>query len=80
MFTPRQLNEITFKKDGFGGYDVASVDEVLVSLTQDYAAIYNENEHLKAKLQNLIQKLDEYQNNASGACDSAADSHVTNDG
>ena len=79
MFTPRQLNEITFKKDGFGGYDVASVDEVLVSLTQDYAAIYNENEHLKAKLQNLIQKLDEYQNNASGACDSAADSHVTND-
>ena len=79
MFTPRQLNEITFKKDGFGGYDVASVEEVLVSLTQDYAAIYNENEHLKAKLQNLIQKLDEYQNIASGACDSAADSHVTND-
>lgn len=70
MFTPQQLNEITFKKDNFGGYDAASVDEVLVSLIQDYAAIYNENEHLK----NLIKKLGEFQKNEKNIYNDAEES------
>lgn len=61
MFTPRQLNEITLKKDCNGGYDVASVDEVLASLMQDYVAIYNENENLKAELHSSKQKIENYQ-------------------
>lgn len=59
MFTPQQLKEITFKRDNIGDYDAASVDEVLALLKQDYAAIYNENEHLK----NLIKNLGEFQKN-----------------
>ena len=60
MFTPHQLNEISFAKARFGGYDMASVDDVLAPLTEDYTTIYNENEQLKAKLRSLIKKFEEY--------------------
>ena len=59
MFTPRQLKEISFAKARFGGYDMAAVDEVLAPLTEDYATIYKENEQLKAKMSNLVKKLEE---------------------
>ena len=60
MFTPHQLSEIAFAKARFGGYDMAAVDEVLAPLTEDYTAIYNENEQLKRKLGTLAKKLEEY--------------------
>ena len=60
MFTPHQLSEISFSKARFGGYDMASVDDVLAPLTQDYTTIYNENEQLKAKMRSLIKKFEEY--------------------
>ena len=60
MFTPHQLSEIAFAKARFGGYDMAAVDEVLAPLTEDYTAIYNENEQLKRKLGALAKKLEEY--------------------
>lgn len=59
MFTPHQLSEISFTKARFGGYDMAAVDEVLAPLTEDYTAIYKENEQLKAKLSSLAKKMEE---------------------
>jgi DivIVA domain-containing protein len=56
MFTPDQLSEISFPKARFGGYDMNSVDAVLAPLTEDYIAIYNENERLKSKMRSLIKK------------------------
>ena len=39
MFTPKQLHEIEFTRARFGGYDMASVDDVLESLILDYETI-----------------------------------------
>ena len=60
MFTPQQLEEISFTKSVFGGYDMASVDDVLAPLVQDYTVLFNENNHLKGKMRALIKKLEEY--------------------
>ncbi len=59
MYTPKQLDEITFGKSMFGGYDVASVDKVLEPLTQDYVVLYKENAMLKSKMRTLIKKMEE---------------------
>ena len=59
MFTPKQLDEITFDRATFGGYDVDSVDKILEPLTQDYAVLYNENVMLKKKMRALIMKMKE---------------------
>ena len=59
MFTPKQLDEITFGKAMFGGYDTASVDKVLEPLTVDYVALYKENALLKSKMRTLIKKMEE---------------------
>lgn len=60
MFTPQQVSEKSFPKSSFGGYNMASVDEFLDELTEDYAALYKENATLKAKLKVLAEKVEEY--------------------
>lgn len=60
MLTPQQIQEISFEKAIFGGYDMASVDEVLEPLTEDYLALYKENSVLKSKMRILVEKLEEY--------------------
>ena len=60
MYTPAQLEEITFSKARFGGYDTTAVDNVLAPLIEDYVTIYNENNQLKAKLKSLIAKFEEH--------------------
>ena len=58
MYTPKQLDEITFGKALFGGYDIASVDQVLEPLTNDYVSLYKENATLKSKMRLLLKKLE----------------------
>ncbi len=60
MFTPKDLQEISFTKVRRGGYDMHSVDEVLEPLCQDYTKLYKENSVLKSKLKILVEKLEEY--------------------
>ncbi len=60
MFTPQEIQEKTFPKAMFGGYDMQTVDEFLEPLTEDYIAIYNENAVLKGKMKVLVAKLEEY--------------------
>lgn len=60
MFTPQQIQEISFDKAVFGGYDMASVDDVLEPLTEDYITLYKENSVLKSKMRILVEKLEEY--------------------
>ncbi|MBQ3356038.1 MAG: DivIVA domain-containing protein [Oscillospiraceae bacterium] len=62
MLTPQQIQEISFEKAIFGGYDMDSVDEVLEPLTADYLALYKENSVLKSKMRILVEKLEEYRN------------------
>ena len=44
MVTPQQLDEMVFPKAVFGGYDMQSVDELLMPLAEDYKTLYKENE------------------------------------
>ena len=60
MLTPQQIQEISFEKALFGGYDMASVDDILEPLTEDYITLYKENSVLKSKMRILVEKLEEY--------------------
>ena len=60
MLTPQEVSERSFTKATFGGYHMVQVDEFLDVLTQDYAALYNENAVLKSKLKVLVDKVEEY--------------------
>ena len=62
MFTPQQLEEISFSTVPFKGYDIDAVDEVLEPLIEDYTTLYKENALLKSKMRVLVEKLEEYRN------------------
>ncbi len=63
MFTPQQIEQISFNRATFGGYDMQSVDEFLEPLTEDYITLYKENALLKSKMRILVSKLEEYRKN-----------------
>ena len=60
MLTPQEVSEHAFAKAGFGGYNMAMVDEFLDQLTADYTALYKENAVLKSKMKVLVDKVEEY--------------------
>lgn len=60
MMTPQEIQEKTFAKAVFGGYDMQMVDEFVEPLAQDYITLYKENEALRSKLKVLVKKLEEY--------------------
>ena len=60
MLTPQEVSEHAFAKAGFGGYNMAMVDEFLDQLTEDYTALFKENAALKNKLKVLVDKVEEY--------------------
>ena len=63
MFTPQQIEQVSFSRATFGGYDMQSVDEFLEPLTEDYITLYKENALLKSKMRILVAKLEEYRKN-----------------
>lgn len=79
MFTPQQIDEISFAKAKFGGYDMASVDDFLEPLTEDYITLYKENDTLKNKMRVLVEKLEEYRKNESGMRNATANAQKTSD-
>ena len=60
MLTPQEVSSHAFPKAVMGGYNMASVDEFLDELTDDYTALYKENAALKAKMKVLVEKVEEY--------------------
>ena len=79
MITPQQIDQVSFSKASFGGYNMQQVDEFLEPLTEDYVTLYKENALLKSKMRVLASKLEEYRKsgveakNASGEAKAAAD-------
>ena len=69
MFTPQQIEQISFNKQTFGGYDMQAVDEFLEPLTEDYITLYKENALLKNKMRVLVGKLEEYRQNEASMKD-----------
>lgn len=60
MITPQEIQEKTFVKAVFGGYDMNSVDEFIEPLTTDYIALYKEVSALKNKMKVLVETIEEY--------------------
>ena len=79
MFTPQQLDEVTFGKARFGGYDMASVDAFLEPLTNDYVTLYNENAMLKSKMRVLAKKVEDRRSSDSDSQVSVANAKKTCD-
>ena len=79
MFTPQEIDQISFSRATFGGYDVQSVDEVLEPLTEDYITLYKENALLKSKMKVLVAKLEEYRSNEASMKDAIVNAQKTCD-
>ena len=79
MFTPQQIEQISFNRATFGGYDMQAVDEFLEPLTEDYVTLYKENALLKSKMKVLVNKLEEYRNNEASMKDAIVNAQKTCD-
>ena len=79
MFTPQQIDQISFNKRNFGGYDMQQVDEFLEPLTEDYVTLYKENALLKSKMRVLVGKLEEYRKSEAAMKDAVVTAQKTCD-
>ena len=79
MFTPQQIDQISFSRATFGGYDMQAVDEFLEPLTEDYVTLYKENALLKSKMRVLVGKLEEYRKNEASMKDAIVNAQKTCD-
>ena len=79
MFTPQQIDQISFGKATFGGYNMDDVDEFLEPLCEDYITLYKENALLKSKMRVLVGKLEEYRKNEAAMKEAVAEAKKTCD-
>ena len=79
MLTPQQIDQISFGRATFGGYDMEDVDEFLTPLTEDYITLYKENALLKSKMRVLVGKLEEYRKNEASMKDAVVNAQKTCD-
>ena len=79
MFTPQQIDQVSFGKAAFNGYDKRDVDEFLEPLIEDYVTLYKENGLLKSKMKVLVAKLEEYRKNEASMKDAIVNAQKTCD-
>ena len=79
MFTPQQIDQVSFGKATFGGYDKQDVDAFLEPLIEDYVTLYKENGLLKSKMKVLVSKLEEYRKNEASMKDAIVNAQKTCD-
>ena len=79
MITPQQIEQISFGKATFGGYNMEDVDAFLEPLTEDYITLYKENALLKSKMKVLVGKLEEYRSNEASMKDAIVNAQKTCD-
>ena len=79
MFTPQQIEQVSFGKATFGGYNMEDVDAFLEPLTEDYVTLYKENALLKSKMRVLVTKLEEYRKNETSMKDAIVNAQKTCD-
>ena len=79
MFTPQQIEHVSFSKQTFNGYDIQAVDSFLEPLTEDYITLFKENALLKSKMRVLVGKLEEYRKNEASMKDAIVNAQKTCD-
>lgn len=60
MITEQDIQEKTFSKASFGGYNMGEVDDFLDELAAEISAMAKENAALKSKMRVLVEKVEEY--------------------
>lgn len=65
MFTPADLEEISFERSVVGGYKITEVEDFVNKLSAEYTALYKENEELRKKLKIVVDKVEGYRNKES---------------
>ena len=66
MITPIDIDNKTFKKAKFGGYDINDVETFLVEVMKDYEKLYKENTELKDKVSTLQESISYYKSLEDG--------------
>ena len=56
MLTPQQIEQVSFGRATFGGYDIQSVDEFLEPLTEDYITLYKEKDVIDYRLLGYVYR------------------------
>ena len=79
MITPQEIEQISFNRATFGGYDMQAVDEFLEPLSEDYITLFKENALLKSKMKVLVSKLEEYRANEASMKDAIVNAQKTCD-
>ena len=79
MLTPQDLEQVSFGRATFGGYDMESVDQFLEPLLEDFATLHKENALLKSKMKVLVSKLEEYRDNETSMKDAIVNAQKTCD-
>ena len=79
MFTPQDIEKVSFDRATFGGYNIDQVDEFLEPLTEYYVTLYKENALLKSKMRVLVTKLEEYRQNEASMKDAIVNAQKTCD-
>ena len=79
MITPQEIEQVSFNRATFGGYDMQAVDRFLEPLTEDYITLYKENALLKSKMKVLVTKLEEYRASEASMKDAIVNAQKTCD-
>lgn len=79
MKTPQEIEQISFGKATFGGYNMDDVDAFLEPMIEDYITLYKENGLLKSKMKVLVSKLEEYRNSEDNMKDAIVNAQKTCD-
>lgn len=79
MFTPQQIEQVSFRETPFNGYNKHDVDQFLEPLADDYIALYKENALLKSKMRVLVAKLEEYRQSEASLKEAVVNAQATCD-
>lgn len=79
MLTPQDLEQVSFSRATFGGYDMEAVDQFLEPLLEDFTTLHKENALLKSKMKVLVSKLEEYRDNEASVKEAVINAQKTCD-
>lgn len=66
MLSPVDIDNKTFKKAKFGGYDIDDVEDFLVLIMEDYERLFKENSELKDKVNAMQESISYYKSVEEG--------------
>lgn len=79
MLTPIDIDNKTFKKSKFGGYDINDVETFLIEVMKSYENLYKENSELKDKVSNMQESISYYKSLEDGVSKTIENAQIAAD-